>query len=279
MKLGFSILPFVLAAPLTGAQTYLNCSYAAGWQLNGAPREYSAANLYEYKDGAAEGYLSFGFLRMTSINCRSSESTIDIDVSEMADADFAWGIFAANSEADKPVAAIGMGGQVGHQSASFARGSSYVEIVEVSSNPDADDSATMAAFAVGMERQMQGRDTPPETLNWFPQEELISIRLIPESVLGLRELTRGYVAHYKQGQAFVIGEASPESASVVLKDLRAKLSGTTDAGVGDEAFQAKTKYLGGICIFRKGKTLAGYANLAQAADAVTLATKLAPRIP
>lgn len=279
MKGAVSLLALALTAPTAGAQAYLNCNYASGWQQNGPLRQYTAANLFDYKDGAAGGYLSFGFVRMTGVTCKSGESTIDIDISEMTGADSAWGIFAANSNSTKPIAAIGMAGQIQHQSASFAKGNSYVEIVEVASSPDADDSATMAAFAVGMERQMQGRDTPPETLKWFPEENLVSIRMVPESVLGLRELRRGYVAHYKVGQAFVVEEASPQAAAAVLKDLRAKFDGATDAQAGDEGFQAKEKYLGGICVFRKDKLLAGYANLPDPADAVTLAAKLAPRIP
>lgn len=268
-----------LVAPFAAAQDYLNCGYAPGWQQNGPARQYTAANLFDYKDGAAEGYLSFGFVRMTGITCKSDENTIDIDISEMKDPDSAWGIFAANSDPKNPVAAIGMGGQVEHQAASFAKGTSYVEIVEVATDPDADSSAIMTAFAVGIERQIQGRDTPPETLKWFPDDDLVSVRLVPESVLGLRELRRGYVARYKQGQAFVIEQASPESAAATLESVREKFGNVIHAGVGDESFQAKTKYLGGLCIFRKGSVLAGYANLPEAADAASLAAKLALRLP
>ena len=100
-----------------------------------------------------------------------------------------------------------------------------------------------------------------------------------ESVLGLRELKRGYVAKYKQGQAFVVQEASPESAAEVLKKLRARFGGASPARVGDVAFQAKAQYLGGICIFRKGRTLGGYANLPDPQEAVSQAAKLAARIP
>jgi hypothetical protein len=51
------------------------------------------------------------------------------------------------------------------------------------------------------------------------------------------------------------------------------------AKVGDEAFAAKAPYLDGICIFRKGRTVAGYANLPDAQEAARRATKLAERIP
>jgi len=98
-------------------------------------------------------------------------------------------------------------------------------------------------------------------------------------VLGLKQLKRGYVAKYKQGQAFIVLEDTPESAAAVLKELRARYDGASDAKVGDEAFQAKAQYLDGICIFRKGRTLGGYANLPTAQEAATQAVKLAARIP
>ena len=90
---------------------------------------------------------------------------------------------------------------------------------------------------------------------------------------------RGYVAKYKQGQAFVVLESTPESAAEVFKKLREHFDGTTPAQVGNEAFQAKAPYLDGICVFRKGRYLAGYANLPEATQAAALAAKLAARIP
>jgi hypothetical protein len=137
----------------------------------------------------------------------------------------------------------------------------------------------MQAFAAGMQKRLEGRESPPEALEWFPKENLDSVRLVPESVLGLRLLKRGYVAKYKQGQAFAVQEASPESAAEVMKKLRERFAGAIPVQVGDEGFQAKAPYLEGICIFRKGRFLAGYANLTEAQQAASMAAKLAARIP
>jgi len=64
-----------------------------------------------------------------------------------------------------------------------------------------------------------------------------------------------------------------------MKKLRERFSGATSAQIGDEAFQAKAPYLDGICVFRKGRYLAGYANLPDAQQAASLAAKLAARLP
>ena len=74
-------------------------------------------------------------------------------------------------------------------------------------------------------------------------------------------------------------ESTPESAAEVLKKLRERFDGAAPAQIGDEAFQAKAQYLEGICVFRKGRYVAGYANLPEAQQAANLAAKLAARIP
>ena len=279
MKSAAVLLAVLLAAGMARAQVSLDCHFAPGWEASGPARQYTAENLYDYKDGAADGYLSYGFARMSTIDCKSGADTLTIDVSEMNDADAAYGLFTANRDPKLPIAPIGMGGQIQSQSATFAKGKYYVEITEVADNPEADHTAVMQAFAAGIEQRLEGRVTAPEALQWFLQENLDSIRLIPESVLGLKLLKRGYVAKYKQGQAFIVLESSPESAAEVFKKLRAHFDGSAPAQITDEAFQAKAPYLDGICVFRKGRFLAGYANLPDATQAAALAAKLAPRIP
>jgi hypothetical protein len=279
MKAVFLLPAILFAAVVAQGQDYLNCHLVPGWEQSGPNRQYAADNLYDYKDGGAEGYLIFSFSHMQGIDCKSGGDTLTIDVSDMTDADSAYGMFAANRDPKLPIAKIGMGGQIQPQSASFAKGKYYVELVVTAANPDSDHTATLQAFVTRMQEHLEGRDTAPEALDWFPKDNLDSTRVVPESVLGLRQLKRGYVAKYKQGQAFIVLEASPESAADVLKKLRERFDGAFPAHVGDEAFQAKAQYLDGICIFRKGRTLAGYANLPDPQQAAFLAAQLAARIP
>jgi hypothetical protein len=80
---------------------------------------------------------------------------------------------------------------------------------------------------------MEGRETASGGVGVVPQENLTSVRLVPESVLGLKQLKRGYVAKYKQGQAFIVLEDSPESAAAVLEESCARdLTALSGAGWG-----------------------------------------------
>jgi hypothetical protein len=254
----------------------LDCRLVAGWEQDGPARSFTSENLFEYKDGDAEGYLIYGFIRMQDVTCKSGGNSIVIDVSEMADDDAAYGIFAANRAPDRPIAAIGMGGQIMPRRAAFCKGKYYVELA---ANPEKDYTLALEAFVAEMEKRISGRSAPPAALAWFPPEKVTSVRLIPESVLGLSLLKRGYVAQYESGKAFVVAEASPESATAVLKKLRKSFGQTVTAQVADEAFRANDQYLGGLCFFRKGRYLGGFANLPEGKDAAALAASLAARLP
>ncbi len=261
------------------AQDYLNCHFVPGWEQSGAKRQYSADNLFDYRDGAAEGYLIYSFVRMQGLDCQSGSTTLAIDVSDMTDADSAYGMFSANRDPREPIAKFGMGGQLLPQSLLFAKGRYFVEIIETDGNPNSNQAEALKAFAAKMEPLLAGRDTPPEALKWFPAENQVSVRLVPESVLGLRVLKRGYVAQYNQGQAFVVREDSPQAAAGTMTKLRARFDGATGAQIGDEAFQAKAQYLDGICVFRKGPYIGGYANMPDLEAATSQAARLAARLP
>jgi hypothetical protein len=266
----------VIAAPFAPAVEVINCSLAPGWRQDGALRHFTADNLYEYMDGNAESYLAYGFNQMQGVTCKSGENTLVIDISEMVDADAAYGIFSANRDPGHPIEKIGMGGQVMARRGTFAKGNYYVEI---SATPDLDHTPTLAAFISALDKRLEGSSTPPEALAWFLPEKLVGARLIPESVLGVRLLKRGYVAQYDQGKAFLVFETSPQSAAMVMTKLRLRYPAAQSAQIADEALQLQDKYLGGVCFFRKGKYIGGYANMPDGATATAAAAILAARLP
>ena len=276
MKSAKLAITMLMLASAARAVEVADCRLVPGWEQQGPRREFVADNLFEYMDGNAEGYLIYGFTRMEGVTCTSGGDSIIIDVSEMTDADAAYGIFAANRDPNQAVAPIGMGGQILPRRATFCKDKYYVELA---ANPEKDHTPALKAFVEEMEKRILGRSTPPDALAWFPTEKLMSARLIPESVLGLRPLKRGYVAQYEAGKAFVVAEESAESAAAVMNKLRERIGQTTPTKIADEAFQANDRYLGGLCVFRKGRYLGGFANLPRPQDAATLATALVGRIP
>jgi hypothetical protein len=170
---------------------------------------------------------------------------------------------------------VGMGGQIVPRRLIFAKGKYYLEIA---ANPEGDHTAALKEWAAALDKTVDGSTSLPPSLSWFPAEKQQSLRLVPESVLGIRLLKRGYVAQYESGKAFVVLETSPDSAGEVMQKLRTRFGETVAAKVADEAFQVTDKYLGRICIFRKGRYVSGWANVADGQDPLALATALAGKI-
>jgi hypothetical protein len=268
----------LLAGGLAAADTapVPNCTLVPGWTQKGEARSYVGDNLFEYMDGNAEGYLIYGFQSMHGVNCVKGPVTLVIDISDFGESDLSYGMFTANRDPREPETKLGAGGQFVPRRAMFTKGQYYVEIA---AGPEGDHTATLKEWMAAFEKIVPGNTSPPAALAWFPAEKQQSLRLVPESVLGIRLLRRGYAGQYDYGKAFVVTEVSAETAGPLLLKLRARFTDTTAATVGDEAFQATDKYLGRLCFFRKGRYIGGYANVADGQDPIALSKALAAKLP
>ena len=148
----------------------------------------------------------------------------------------------------------------------------------MAASPDKDHTPALRAFSAALEKLLPGSTTVPAALAWFPAEGQKSARLIPESVLGLRLLKRGYVAEYEFGKAFVVQESSPGDAAAVMDKLRARFA-VGQASSPVPSLQLTDRYLGRLCFIQKGPFILGYANVAEGHDPAALATALAARLP
>ena len=261
----------------TAAAQLPPCTAVPGWTQQGPARSFGPDNLFDYMDGNAEAYLLYHFVGMKGISCQSGDATLNIDVSEMEEAEFAYGMFTSTRDPRLPTEKIGASGQITQRKGFFVKDKYYVEI---SANPEKDFSATLRAFLSVIEKNIQGRSTLPDAIGWFPTENLISdsIRLVPESVLGLRLLKTGYVAQYQSGKGFLVRESSPESAAQVFAKLKERFGQTTPVRIAEEAFTATDKYLNGMCVFRKGSFVGGFANLPSGNNGVAETEKLAASV-
>jgi hypothetical protein len=274
MKIVFRMALFLLLTGAAFAQLP-QCGAVAGWQQQGANRAYTTDDLFEYMNGNSEGYFIYRFVSMKGITCQSGDSTIVIDISEFEDPEYAYGMFTSTYDSRKPVEKIGTNGQVTPRRIIFVKDKYYVEL---GANPEKDFTSQLRAYAATIEKSISGQTTLPEPLGWFPKENLNSARLVPESVLGLRLLKRGYVGQYSFGKAFIVKESSAETAAQLMAKLKARFGETAPASIADEAFTANDKYLNGLCIFRKGNIVGGFADLKAGRDGAADAAALAANI-
>jgi hypothetical protein len=271
------VFGFIVAATLMAAIP--DCSLAPGWQQAGPRRTFEGESLYEYMNGNSEGYLIYGFKKMEGVTCKKGQDTVNIDVSDMGDPESAYGIFTANRDVRGPVEKIGMAGQIGERKATSAKDRFYLEIA---AEPEKDHTASLRELITALEKQVPGRTAPPDAIGWFADAK-IQVgypRLVPQSVLGMRILKRGYVAHYDGGaKAFVVPESSPAAAAATAGKLRERLGETTPVSLGEAAYTGTDKYLGRMIVFQKGKYVAGYAGVAEGEDLTKLANTVFARLP
>ena len=265
-------------AVLMAEEPQPRCDVTPGWTQAGASRVYEGDNLYDYMNGNSEGYLIYGFQKMHGVTCKKGEVQFVVDVSDFPDPEMAYGMYASNRDPRVGVESLGMSGQIVPQRGIFVKGSRFAEIS--ASPPSMDHSAAIRTFLQALEAKLDGTKDLPAAIGWFPKESLDSgtIRLIPQSVLGLSILKRGYLAKYEYGRAFIVNQPTADGATQVLSKLKQRFGESQPAGIGDESFQATDKYLGRMIIFRKGTYVAGFANLKEGFDGAPAAKALAASI-
>jgi hypothetical protein len=95
-----------------------------------------------------------------------------------------------------------------------------------------------------------------------------TVRLVPESVLGIRLLPQEHVGRYEYAKAFVVPAQTADAAKQTVTKLEERIGHTAPVVVGEEDFTEADKYLDGLCVFRKGRFVGG-------GEAVALAVRIA----
>jgi hypothetical protein len=266
---------FVVSLALTGQSP--DCSVVPGFTQDGKVREFDTETLYEYMNGNSEGYFLYGFARMRGVSCKQGANTAIIDLSEFKSPELAYGMFTGNYDNRLPTEKVGAIGQVTPRKAIFVKGNLYAEIAI---EPEGEHSELLRKAIQAWDKKLPGSTEAPAALTWFPKDKIQPgfPRLVPQSVLGLRLLTSGYLAQYSNGKAFLVTEASPAAATALLTKLKERFPPTGAAQVGEEAFLAEDKYLGRICLFRAGARVGGWTNAPAGEDPAALARSLAAAI-
>lgn len=253
------------------------CAVVPGSAQKGDARMFEVETLFDYMNGNSEGYFLYGFQKMDGITCHKDGVDLVFDVSTFADAESAYGMFTGNADPRISLEAIGAGAQVTPRKAVFAKDRYYVEIA---AEPDGEHIELLRRAIIAFEKTIEGCTDLPAAITWFPSEGLETgyPRLAPQSILGLRLLKRGYLAHYEHGKAFVVTEASEAEAEALMASLRKRFPPKAEGEAGQESFLAEDRYLGSLSFFRKGNRVGGWANV-KGADAAALAVQFASRLP
>ena len=171
-----------------------------GWTLAEGPVEYGPEDLYDYLNGAAERYLSYGFVQAFHVRYEidgDDRSGITLDLYDMGSDLGAFGIYSMGRRPDNPAFDWGAGGSAGGNAAQAWQGRIFVHGVA-----DYDESAAVSALH-GMIRdvtaKIPGKVSRPAVLDPLPDHGLVarSEQYVAADLLGHAFLPGGVLATYR----------------------------------------------------------------------------------
>jgi hypothetical protein len=195
---------------------------------------YQPDNLWDFINGAADGFLALGFQDLHVAEYKKGKNTIKLEIYRHKNPVMAFGIYAAERSPSYNFIKLGSQGYNVDGAINFFKGNYYVKIRTYSEKAKILQAAD--ALARRVENMLPGNSDLPVQLTKFPSEgkKLNEETFINENVLGHGFLNSAFLANYSTGSDnFGIYLIQKESAAEILEMAKAYLN---TAGV--EAFLA-----------------------------------------
>lgn len=237
-----------------------------GWSRSGEARFFDAGNLWEYIDGAAEGYLTYGFENVVTQEYADASRAWQavVDIYRMKDARNAFGIYASELNPESEFLHIGVEGYLGGTALNFWSGPHYVKITVFQESPELKQA--MRRFAENVSAKLGEPGSEPAEVGYFPTADRIahSVRYLPKDVLGQSYLTEGFEARYRRGTSesklVIVSAPDEERAGDALAQYRQFIA--AGGGVqrelsapGEGGFAGKDSYYGPTAAVRSGSRI------------------------
>lgn len=215
LKIFFIGLLLVLISGPAPAQEF-KFPELAGYRINTDFQVFNPDNLWDFINGAAETYLSYGFADLHVAEYKKGKNVIKLEVYRHSDHIMAFGIYSTERSPSFKFMNIGSQGYRTDGAINFFKGNFYVKIRTYSNSEKTLQAAESLALSVaGM---LEGSSDMPSVLSMFPSEgkKKNEEMYINESVLGHKFLNNAFRANYESGpdifSVFIFNCKSPEEA-------------------------------------------------------------------
>jgi hypothetical protein len=171
-------------------------------------------NLWDFINGAADTYLSYGFVDLHVAEYKKGKNVIKLEIYRHSDYTMAFGIYSTERSPSFRFMNLGAQGYIADGSINFFKGDYYVKIRTYSKNEKVLQSAESLALRVS--EMLVGDSKMPSMLSRFPDsgKKLNEETYINESVLGHKFLNKAFKAIYQTGNdnfsLFIIENNSEE---------------------------------------------------------------------
>lgn len=258
----FLVFPQAAASPATLSEILSPQPRFNHLTMDGEIEFYNRDNLWEYIDGAAPGYISFGFEEVATFVLLTQNQELDftVDIYDMADTLNAFGIFSIETSIEGRNKKFGSGSFSSANVVYFWQNHFYVKIM---ASEDTDQSKTfLRAIAVKISDLLPAGGSLPAVYSLLPVQNRVrnSEKYFTRDVLGQNYFTRGFTAHYSGGNSeydiYLICSGEIMSARENFKKYQNYVTETGEVvktGFLDDSssFWGKDDYYGSIGGFRK----------------------------
>lgn len=237
----------------------------ADWSREGEPRFFTADNLWEFINGAADGYVMYGFEEVVTadFSMASTEQQAVIDIYKMQDPVHAFGIYCQERSPDYEFLDIGAEGYLGGTALNFWHGPYYVKLTVFEENEELKEELfKLANYVSGMIDHPAGE---PREVGYFPAEnqKARSVQFLPRDVLGQSYLRNAFEAQYESDgtdyKIVVVLADDVDAAKSGLSKYKEFLSAAGEQkaleGLGDEGFVGEDRFYGKVLAARSGSDL------------------------
>jgi hypothetical protein len=236
-----------------------------GWECAPDTVVYTANNLWDIIDGAADLFLEYNFISLHIARYVNSD-TLDIKVElyEHRSAEDAFGMYSQERDTSYHFIKLGVQGYREQGILNFCAGNYYVKISSIQSGREVQNALLMIGFAV--EKNLLQPALYPETLRLLPLSGRVqnTEQYIARNFLGYGFFGNAYVATYNDKGAtfrtFIMKFENSKGAAEALNEyLRVMPKGSVKA-FSDGRHTARDPHYGTIEFILNGDYLAGIVN-------------------
>jgi len=262
------------AAPATSAKPSAALSAllparneVAGWAVSREARGFTADNLWELIDGAADGFVNYGVQDVATADYTQAGSGYQavIELYRMKDPLNAFGKYSEERNPDYQFLQVGNEGYSGGTSLNFWTGPYYVKLTAFEEKDPIKQELLKLAQAVAAKVKDAGAE--PREVTYFPKENQLphSTVFIPKDVLAQSYLANGFEAKYKgvarkEAKIVFIPTDSPAAAKASLAKYRDAVvkggNAVKDIASPGEGFAGKDSFYGNLAAARSGRHIA-----------------------
>lgn len=238
---------------------------SAGLEKVSEVRTFVGDSLWEYINGGAELYHTYGFSKVYTADYKSADAELVLDLYQFDNSDGAYGLYAALRPDQPELVTYGVEGYVVGTKLEFVKGDVMVRIIAYEES-DAITSA-MKTLAAHMASALPGTSDIPTAFNLFPGDNAIAgtDRIVGQAFLGQSFLNMIYQRDYLVGSDTIsLFLADDRSGTMFARWIEAAGPDAADnpdfSFDEDYYFMTPNSYYGDILVGLKNEKLAGVVN-------------------